>query len=83
MTSKQESLYEGALEHIRLRTGGIARPTIVISDYEQGLMNAARTAFPGVRNQGCFFHYSQVRCRLVKARRSFVRMTRHDGNKFD
>ena len=62
MTSKREELYEAVLRHVKERAGNIARPGVIISDYEQGLMNAARTVFPTAHSQGCFFHYSQVIC---------------------
>ena len=60
MTSKAQELYESVLNHIKLRTGNLVHPEVVIGDYEQGLMNAASAVFPEARLQGCFFHYGQV-----------------------
>ena len=41
--------------------------TRVVSDYEQAMCNAVRTAFPNATLQGCFFHLSQAIIRKVKA----------------
>ena len=52
MTSKRQDLYESVLNHIKLRTGNLVHPEVVIGDYEQGLMNAAGAVFPEARLQG-------------------------------
>lgn len=33
---------------------------IIITDYEYGLINAAKIVFPESKTQGCYFHFCQV-----------------------
>ena len=64
MTSKTESLYTAVLRHVKGRSG--PGPYLVetqVSDYEVAIMEAMKMEFPRARNQGCFFHFSQV-CQL-------------------
>ena len=42
--------------------------SLVISDYEEAIMNSFRTTFLGARVRGCWFHFGQVkRTELTKS----------------
>ena len=46
---------------------GILKPLAVTCDFEKGLHNAVRFMFPGVRVNGCLFHWKQAICKHMKA----------------
>lgn len=64
MTDKTEALYSAVLEKIKefvqeIDPGEFA-VEITISDYEDAIMNAMKSAFPNRNPKGCWFHYGQV-----------------------
>ncbi|XP_039281586.1 uncharacterized protein LOC111049319 [Nilaparvata lugens] len=58
MSRKTQSAYEGVLSYLKEHTPEL-NPTVVMSDFEQAMQNAARMVWPNTRIVGCFFHYAQ------------------------
>lgn len=65
MTEKTEALYDQVMQ-LFLATAAAEVPgnqfsvEIMISDYEEAILNSMKTAFPDGRERGCWFHYGQV-----------------------
>jgi hypothetical protein len=58
MTGRRSDLYEAILE--RIRNLFQWNPTEATCDYEYALLRAVRVVFPGINQNGCWFHYCQV-----------------------
>ena len=83
MTNKSERAYFYAfrdLISVALEQGFQLKPTIVMSDFENGLRNAIYRAFSIQAKNiiGCYFHY--VQC-LIRRARSEGLLKRNDSNK--
>ena len=48
-------------EFIKLR---LFDPETIMTDFEQGMLNAFRSVFPSVSQSGCFYQFSQCIYRL-------------------
>ena len=62
MTSKSEEMYRALFEElIELgdQAGQDLSPPLIITDFEQAAIKAAREEFPDSSNKGCFFHLCQ------------------------
>lgn len=62
MTSKTEQLYQQVLEHMSEVATKIDiefNPSVILTDFERGMINAFQREFPDSRHSGCFFHLSQ------------------------
>ena len=66
MEGKKEEEYNDAFLHCRKYLSKM-RPSIIITDYEQGLINSLKTLFPQKSNGypdikyiNCYFHYCQL-----------------------
>lgn len=58
MTSKKKSLYRAIFKHIQEEY--IQFPRAFISDYEEGMRNAAKKVWAGIEKPGCAFHFNQA-----------------------
>lgn len=63
MTDTHVVDYSNIFGHLKRRytrlTNNRLAPTNIMSDFETGIMTAARTDFPNSRIMGCFFHFCQ------------------------
>ncbi len=65
MTEKTEALYNEVMQLV-LTTAAEEVPgdhfsiRLMISDYEEAILNCMKTTFPDGRERGCWFHYGQV-----------------------
>ncbi len=64
MTHKTSELYKLVIENIlsllRRTAPGNTAVRLMISDYEDAILNNMQLAFPEGRARGCWFHYGQV-----------------------
>ena len=70
MSSKSEELYRILFQEIieKADNNGIElTPSVIITDFEQAAINAAKTEFENVRMQGCFFHLGQSIFRKIQS----------------
>ena len=58
MTRRTRLAYVAIFNYLKREHG--FTPAIMISDFESGLMAAARLVFDQVKLSGCYFHYCQV-----------------------
>lgn len=75
MSRKSLTSYETFfIELIELARGcGIQlNPKRILSDFEIGIISAAKKYFPDTRLQGCFFHFSQIIWRKIQKERYIV-----------
>lgn len=66
MTSKRQGLYESIIEKLKSFGGENFAPQNSMSDFEAGLLNSIRSAFPNIQITGCRFHFGQALLRKVK-----------------
>lgn len=72
MSKKSAVLYEAFFKRviqIALEYGVFFKPNRIISDFEVGLVSAARKCFPDSQIRGCFFHFSQILWRRIQKER--------------
>ena len=58
MRSTTEDAYEQVFEVIKREFPGFQAPRYM-GDFDQGMREAVKTVFPGVRVFGCLYHYAQ------------------------
>lgn len=59
MTKKEQTSYEAVIKAIKEIAPSL-NPSLIMSDFEVGLMNALQIYFPDALVRGCFFHFHQV-----------------------
>lgn len=64
--NKQKKMYEKAFKVISNRVPQF-KPKHIITDFEIGAINAAKSAFPTATMHGCFFHFCQSIWRHIQA----------------
>ncbi len=42
-------------------------PSVILSDFEQAIMQAAKSVFPAVTIKGCYFHFCQAFLRKMQS----------------
>ena len=70
MTSRSEEMYKRLFEElIELadQAGYDLSPSIVITDFEQAVINATQSEFPDSTHKGCFFHLCQSLWRKIQS----------------
>lgn len=55
-----------------LRPDSLQQVQSVMSDYERAVMTIAREIFPNSRLTGCWFHFNQVRIKLMGAETKYL-----------
>ena len=65
LTGKSQELYEAILFRIKSIVPRF-NPQIAMSDWEIAPRNAFKTAYNGIKLQGCWFHYTQRICKMVQ-----------------
>ncbi len=81
LPSKSQASYERAFslveEKVRSNLQKDLLPSVVLSDFEQAIMQAAKSVFPAVTIKGCYFisvrHFS-TKCRAWGCRWSINKM---------
>ncbi|KFD55608.1 hypothetical protein M513_03356 [Trichuris suis] len=69
MTGKSRSLYESVFEELLTfcEENGLAlNPSMVLTDFELGAINACKSVFPNARNKACYFHFAHCIWRQVQ-----------------
>ena len=69
LPNKTEVTYERVVEFILTKIDSVspgARPSTIIIDYEQAVINVFKRLIPNISLHGCFFHYCQAIWRKVK-----------------
>lgn len=70
LTSKSHETYKLMFRKIKSlvmeKTGRALAPSIIMSDFESGLIPAVQDEFPDAAHKGCFFHYTQSLYRFVQ-----------------
>lgn len=66
LQNKREETYIKLFEKVRQ---SMQRPavTVILSDFELGVINACNLLFPLARRQGCFFHFRQSAYRKIQS----------------
>ena len=70
MTSKSEQFYRILFQEVIEKAdifGIELNPAVIITDFEQAAINAAKTEFQNVRIHGCFFHLGQSIFRKIQS----------------
>ena len=65
LTNKDEKLYVAVIQKIRELVPQL-EPDCVMSDWEQAARNAVKRDYPGIRLNGCWFHYTQAIWRKIQ-----------------
>lgn len=79
MPSGSESTYTRLLDALLTLRPNIA-PISIITDFEHASLNAFSAAFPGARQRGCFFHYSQCVWRHIQQHPSIAEEYRDNAD---
>ena len=53
-------------EKVQLAFGIELAPTTIVSDFELGILQAAKAVFPAVVTKGCYFHFCQALLRKLQ-----------------
>lgn len=70
LPDKSQHTYQRLFRILKTRAQNLGlqfSPTVIRSDYEQGIISAVRQEFPNSRMNGCLFHYGQALWRKVQA----------------
>ncbi|KAI6650563.1 hypothetical protein LOD99_7613 [Oopsacas minuta] len=59
LTNKDDELYVAVIQKIRELVPQL-EPDCAMSDWEQAARNAVKRVYPGIRVNGCWFHYTQA-----------------------
>ena len=59
LTNKDEGLYDAMWDKFKSLIPGFS-PVNCMSDFEKGLLNSMKAAFPNARVTGCRFHFGQA-----------------------
>jgi hypothetical protein len=65
LPNKTTNIYEKAFSALKSIQPGLA-PVTVMTDFEKSSINAIKTVFPNVTQQGCFFHFAQCNFRHIR-----------------
>ena len=65
LTNKDEELYVAVIQKIREIVPQL-EADCVMSDWEQAARNAVKRVYPGIRVNGCWFHYTQAIWRKIQ-----------------
>jgi len=65
LIGKTQQIYVELLQYIRNVLPLCYDQLKIITDYEQGLINAVKLVFPESKHQGCYFHYCQVNTKYL------------------
>lgn len=65
MDQRNIAAYVGVINHFKERTAPTLLPAIIMTGFEAAMQTAFRTAYPNAEVKGCFFHFSQVRTKIV------------------
>uniref|UniRef100_A0A2S2PRA7 MULE transposase domain-containing protein n=1 Tax=Schizaphis graminum TaxID=13262 RepID=A0A2S2PRA7_SCHGA len=66
LTGKTQDIYIELLRYVRTVLPLDYTNLIIITDYEYGLINAAKIVFPESKTQGCYFHFCQAVIRYTR-----------------
>ena len=70
LPNKRQETYERVFtllaEKAQTTFGILIAPSVVVSDFELGIMQAARAVFPAVTSKGCYFHFCQALIRKLQ-----------------
>ncbi|CAI6350325.1 unnamed protein product [Macrosiphum euphorbiae] len=70
LIGKTQQIYVELLHYIRNVLPLCYDQLTIITDFEQGLINAVNLVFPESKHQGCYFHYCQAVIRYARNKRS-------------
>jgi len=65
LIGKTQQIYVELLNYIRNVLPLCYDQLTIITDFEQGLINAVNLVFPESKHQGCYFHYCQVNSKYL------------------
>ena len=70
LPNKRQETYERVFtlqaEKAQTAFGILIAPSVVVSDFELGIMQAERAVFPAVVSKGCYFHFCQALIRKLQ-----------------
>ena len=70
LPNKRQETYERVFmvlaEKVQLAFGINLAPTTIVSDFELGILQAAKAVFPAVVTKGCYFHFCQALLRKLQ-----------------
>ncbi|XP_022164854.1 uncharacterized protein LOC111029917 [Myzus persicae] len=72
LTGKTQDIYIQLLGYVRSVLPLNYANLIIITDYEYGLINAAKIVFPESKTQGCYFHFCQAVIRYTRVKKSQI-----------
>jgi hypothetical protein len=83
LTHKFEGLYNEVWSRLKTLVGSEWKPEFCMADYERGLLNSLRTAFPNARVNGCRFHFGQSVLRKIRNSKLAIDFVKNEQfNKF-
>jgi len=60
MTGKDVLLYKKVFQKIKEDFPNVVEPKMVLADFEMAIAIALKAVFPGAKQTGCTFHYTQA-----------------------
>ena len=69
LLNKTTLTYNGFFAKLKeccLENGLHLNPSVILSDFEGGIISSIALQFPGARHQGCFYHFSQAIWKAVQ-----------------